>query len=77
MGQGPCHCLSLSFRSEGVKDGERWCDGEEDRGLCFTSEIHRWRVMIMQQQTEDRERGGERNEGRREKGAREVQKIFR
>lgn len=38
MGRGPCRCLSPTFGSEGVKDSERWSDGDEDRGLCFASE---------------------------------------
>lgn len=59
MGQGPCQSLCPSFGSEGrVKERERkkkWSDGDEDRGLCFASQNCRWRVMIMQQQTEGRE----------------------
>lgn len=35
MGQGPCHRMSPSFRSERVKDRERWSDGDEDRGAVF------------------------------------------
>lgn len=29
-------------------------DGGEDRAPCFASRSHRWRVMIMQRQTEGR-----------------------
>lgn len=75
MGQGPCHRLSPSFRSEKGKDRGRWSDGEEDRGLCFASESHRWRVMIMQQQTEDRERR-RKGEKKGEEGEKEVSMVF-
>lgn len=44
-----------------MKDRKRWSDGKEDRGLCLTSESYRW--MIMQQQTEGREKS--RQNGRR------------
>lgn len=44
-----------------MKDGGRGrrSDGGEDRASRFASESHRWRVMIMQLQTEGREGRGE------------------